>query len=134
MFLIQFDACNRETIGIASIGFVLYYDSVTMYKHSSLIYDHVPDSNYAEYKALIEALKFALKFDIKDLQIEGDAKIVLLQINDKCNVKSDSIKPLLYEAKELVKNFKNINFEHIYRKRNIVADSLANKALYNYMK
>ena len=128
MFLIQFDACNRELLNKASIGFVLYYDSTVIWKHYSLL-DNSSNSNYAEYKALISALKFALSLNIKYLHVEGDAKIVIDQIKDKCNAKSISIQPLLKEVKTLKSKFNYIEFEHIYRRNNILADSLANQAL-----
>ena len=133
MFKIQFDACNRTTLNLASIGFALYYNENILCKHCSIIKHDVPDSNYAEYFALIQALKFAINYNIKDIKVEGDAKIVLEQIQDKCNVKSDSVKPLCKEVKELLTNFDSIEFEHIYRKHNIMADSLANQALYDYI-
>ena len=133
MFLIQFDACNRSFIGLASVGFVVYYEDNIIYKHYSIINDEVPNSNYAEYKALIKALQFAKKFNITSLLIQGDAKIVIEQIKDNCHTKSECIKPLLKEVKHLTANFKSIDFQHIYRKRNIMADSLANQALYNYV-
>ena len=70
--------------------------------------------------------------DIKDIFIEGDAKIVINQIKDECNVNSDIIKPLHKEVKKLIKKFDYINFEHIYRKYNSFADSLANQAIIEY--
>ena len=87
------------------------------------------DSNYAEYKALISALKYASKLEIKDLYVEGDAKIVIDQINNNCNINYERIKPLHKEVNNLKSNFDFINFEHIYRKYNTYADSLANQAL-----
>ena len=134
MFLIQFDACDRKLLNLSSIGFVLYYDNVVLCKHYSLINDKVPDSNYAEYIALIKALEFASSYKIKDIFIEGDAKIVIEQLNNNCKVKCEHIKPLYNRVIKLKKKFDSINFEHIYRKKNIMADSLANQALYNYFK
>ena len=131
MFLIRFDACNRELLNIASIGFVLYYESTILWKHKAILHNS-KNSNYAEYKALISALKFALDFNIQYLYIEGDAKIVIDQIKQICNTKSESVKPLLKEVNELKSKFHFIEFEHIYRKNNIYADSLANSALNSY--
>ena len=128
MFLLQFDACNRDILGLASIGFVLYYDSTVVAKQYSML-NEAYDSNYAEYKALISALKYASKLEIKDLYVEGDAKIVIDQINNNCNIKYERVKPLHKEVNNLKSNFDFINFEHIYRKYNTYADSLANQAL-----
>tara|TARA_B100001093_G_scaffold519617_1_gene609481 strand:+ start:3619 stop:4023 length:405 start_codon:yes stop_codon:yes gene_type:complete len=132
MFLIQFDACNRETLNIASIGYVLYYDSTVLWKHYSIL-ENSYNSNYAEYQALISALKFALSLNIKYLQVEGDAKIVIDQIKELCHTKSPTVQPLLKEVNQLKSEFNEIDFEHIYRQKNIYADSLANQALYEYI-
>ena len=132
MFLIQFDACKRDTIGLASIGYVLFYDSTVLHKHYSLINYNIEDSNCAEYTALINALKFAIKLRIENLYIEGDAKIVIDQVNNICNIKCERVKPLHKEVNKLKNKFKTISFEHIYRKKNIFADSLANQALQEF--
>jgi len=133
MFLLQFDACNRDLLGLSSVGFVLYYDSVVLWKHYSLMTEAY-NSNYAEYKAIVCALQFAISLNIQYIYIQGDAKIVIDQINNICKAKSKIIQPLLNEVNKLKTQFKFINFEHIYRKDNIFADSLANQALYNYYK
>lgn len=131
MFLLQFDACNRDHLKIGSIGYVIYYDSNILLKKYKML-NNVLNSNYAEYQALIEGLKNAIQLNIKDLYVEGDAKIVIEQINNKCNVKSNSVKPLYHEVLNLLKYFDNIDFNHIYRKHNLYADSLANHALIEY--
>ena len=87
MFLIQFDACKRDNMGLASIGYVLFYNSTVLHKHYSIINHTIQDSNCAEYTALINALKFAIRLRIENLYIEGDAKIVIDQVNNICNIK-----------------------------------------------
>ena len=131
MFLLQFDACNRDNLKLGSIGYVLYYDSTILIKKHKIL-KLALNSNYAEYKALIEGLKNAIELNIKDLYVEGDAKIVIEQINNNCNIKSNSVKPLYNEVVLLKKHFDNIHFNHIYRKHNLIADSLANQALIEY--
>ena len=131
MFLLQFDACNRDNLGIGSVGFVLYYDNIVLLTKYKLL-NEAHNSNYAEYCALIYALKHLIELNIKDIFIEGDAKIVLEQIKGNCKINSNIIKPLYNEVKKLIEKFDFINFEHIYRKYNNYADSLANQALLDY--
>ena len=128
MFLLQFDACTREHIGISSIGYVIYFNDIVIYEDSFII-DEIIDSTSAEYLALIYALKKASILNIKDMYVEGDAKIVIDQINKICKVHFDKIRFFLNNIENLKKKFNFISFNHIYRKYNIYADSLANYAL-----
>lgn len=131
MFLLQFDACTREYIGLSSIGFVIYFNDVVIYEESFIINEKI-DSTSAEYLALIYGLKKASILNIKQLYIEGDAKIVIDQINKICKVHFEKIRFFLNNIENLKKNFNFITFNHIYRKYNIYADSLANYALIQY--
>ena len=103
MFLLQFDACNRDVLKIGSIGFVLYYDNIVLLKNYKLLKQPY-NSNYAEYCALIYALDYVIKLNIKDLYVEGDAKIVIDQIKDICSINSDIVKPLYKEVKKCQPN------------------------------
>lgn len=128
MFLLQFDACTREHIGLSSIGYVIYFNDVVIYEESFIINEKI-DSTSAEYLALIYGLKTASILNIKQLYIEGDAKIVIDQINKICKVHFDKIQFFLNNIENLKKKFNFIKFYHIYRKYNVYADSLANYAL-----
>ena len=128
MFLLQFDACNREHLGLSSIGYVIYFNDVVIYEHSFII-NEIIDSTSAEYLALIYGLKTASILNIKNLYVQGDAKIVIDQIHKLRNVNFDKIRFFLNNIENLKKNFNFITFNHIYRKYNIFADSLANYAL-----
>ena len=70
----------NENIGISSIGYVIYFNDVVIYEESFIINEKI-DNTSAEYLALIYGLKTASILNIKELYIEGDAKIVIDQIN-----------------------------------------------------
>ncbi len=86
-------------------------------------------NNIAEWKALIEGLKFAKVFKCKKLQVCGDSQLVIKQIKGQYKVKSKNLIPLFNEAKKLCNNFKEIDFKWVNREDNARADTLSNKAL-----
>ena len=73
------------------------------------------------------------KLNDEVLDIKGlTSKKVKHFLNNICNIKCEHVKPLHKEVNKLKNKFKTISFEHIYRKKNIFADSLANQALQEF--
>lgn len=90
-------------------------------------------NNQAEYQAVIEALKY-LEENYSEEDIEAkfylDSELVVEQLNGKYKVKNEGLKPLFYEARDLVlKLGGRISFSHILREKNQVADKLVNCAI-----
>lgn len=131
MYLLQFDGGSRGNPGICAIGYVLYDDSMVLVKNNMIISEN-DTNNYAEYNGLIKGLEHAISLDIKELYVQGDSKIVINQVQDIYRVNCDKLKPLYKQVINLKKKFNFINFEHIYRRDNIYADSLVNQAYNNY--
>jgi ribonuclease HI/probable phosphoglycerate mutase len=90
-------------------------------------------NNEAEYYALIEGLKMALKNNLQCIHVEGDSKLIINQMTGTYKVKAENLLPLYTEAMELSKRFRIIKFNHIKRELNKQADKLANSALDVYM-
>lgn len=86
-------------------------------------------NNYGEYIGLIEGLKKSIELGIESLFVEGDSLLVICQMTGKWKVKNEKLYELFTEAIELVKQFKEIVFNHILRQYNFYADSLYNKTL-----
>jgi ribonuclease HI len=65
------------------------------------------------------------------VNVFGDSKLAVEQVNGNWKVKSANIKPLYEEIISLVtrENFDKITFQHVKRKLNKRADELANLAL-----
>ena len=122
-----FDGASRSNPGKSSYGVVIYKDELEI----ATDYDYLGDyltNNYAEYMALIEGLKLALRINVERLNVYGDSLLVINQMLGKWKVNSLNLKELNEEAKEFVKCFDEISFFHVKRELNKRADELANLA------
>lgn len=87
-------------------------------------------NNFAEYTAVIEALKWLSSNSEKTAELRSDSELLIKQLKGEYKVKSETIKPLHAEIKNILQAFKlNVQFKHIRREFNKEADRLANEAL-----
>lgn len=86
-------------------------------------------NNEAEYNGLLLGLKAISSLKDKKIVVHGDSKLVIEQMKGKWKINAPNLKPLWAEAKELIKDFKDITFVHIDRSLNTKADQLANIAI-----
>ncbi len=121
--------------GVGSYGYVVKRASKTIREDYGILLEDRVTNNYAEYMALIKALKWIKDSDIdfKTLDIKMDSQLVVKQINGEWAVNSDNLKDLYMEAKELIdligKGSKQVKIEHVYRENNVKADELSQLAL-----
>tara|TARA_R110001592_G_scaffold358032_1_gene662051 strand:- start:48 stop:1118 length:1071 start_codon:yes stop_codon:yes gene_type:complete len=129
-YILMFDGGSRGNPGPAGCGYVIYDQSYNII-HEDCSYLGVQTTNYAEYMGVVEGLKKAIELNIQDLIIKGDSLLVVKQLNGSYNVNSENLKPLYQTACSLIKNIKRIQYIHIKREMNVVADTLANIAIDN---
>jgi ribonuclease HI len=85
---------------------------------------HYKDSNNgAEYGALIHGLRIAVSLGIKRLL--GDSKVVIEQVNKDWDCVKDTMHAYCAEIRKLEGHFEGIEFQHVPRNNNIVADVLS---------
>ncbi len=89
----------------------------------------VETNNVAEYRALIEGLKGARKFQPNRLICHLDSELVVKQLNGEYRVKMETLKPFVDEIQQLAKQLPDVVFMHIPREDNYRADALVNRAL-----
>jgi ribonuclease HI len=132
MFSLYFDGASRGNPGPASLGGVIY-DSLKEEKINYKKAIGVATNNYAEYQALLVGIKVCIKYDIKEVNIYGDSKLVIEQVKGNWKVKSDTLRPIYLEIKKHItpEYFTKITFNHVRRHLNKRADELANVALDN---
>lgn len=129
--IIYTDGASRGNPGYSSYGFSISDQS------GNVIYEEgkylgVNTNNFAEYSAVLEALNYAKKNllkDVNEIDFFMDSKLVVEQLSGRYKVKSKTLKPLIEKIRELEKSFNEISYTHVPRAKNEVADSLANLAL-----
>ncbi|XP_017973021.1 PREDICTED: uncharacterized protein LOC108661358 [Theobroma cacao] len=113
------DGVGAGVIFITPEGEVLPY-AFTLIKNYS--------NNMAEYQALIISLEMAVDMQITQLKVFGDSKLVINQVFTLYEVKKPELLPYVNYVKKLLKWFDKASMEHVLRKENRQADSLANLA------
>jgi len=138
--VVQFDgACRGNPSNILGLGCVLqsrYIDLNTGNSHDTLIEENSirytttnGTNNEAEYMSMINGMELALKHRLTKIVLEGDSMLVINQMTGKNQVKAKNLSTLYSKAKILEQRFEHIQYKHIKREFNKLADSLANKAL-----
>lgn len=122
------DGGSRGNPGIAGSGFVIYDENKKEISRGGK-FCGIQTNNFAEYTSLIIGLEMALKLEITHLKVLMDSKLVVEQMKGKWKVKNANIKPLFERAKSVAENFEILNFQHIPREKNKVADSIANEVM-----
>jgi ribonuclease HI len=86
-------------------------------------------NNFAEYSALLTALRFAVFSKCEELQVFADSELVVKQITGEYQVKSESIRLLYDSALRWINLIPRFSISHVRRENNKEADSLANLAM-----
>ena len=130
MYTLYFDGASRSNPGPASYGGVIYdKNNNELATYKKYIGNHT--NNVAEYLGCFHGIQACIQEGIKNVIIYGDSKLVIEQVSGRWKVKSDNIKPIYNEIKNVLdsKPFENIEFKHVKRNKNKRADQLANQAL-----
>ena len=131
-YTLQFDGCSKKNPGLAGAGAVIYKDGKEIWSGYLFIGTN-NTNNYAEYMGLIIGLQQAIELNIKTLHIEGDSLLVINQMIGKYKCNSPNLIELHKKTKELITNFDEIRFSHIFRNKNVRADELSNNAVIEYL-
>ena len=129
------DGGSRGNPGVAGAGFVVY-DQLDNIIHQAAVFLGHKTNNEAEYLALLEALEFLLRFELKqpgeivEANFFLDSKLVVEQVNRRWKIKKSQ---LLLLANKVWQNMEtlpySISVRHVLRQHNALADELANKAM-----
>lgn len=124
------DGGSRGNPGPAGIG--VWVETLNK-KYSDFIGEAT--NNVAEYEALIFGLKKLKqvlgKGKTKEYEISCylDSELVVKQLNHEYKLKDENVQKNFIKIWNLMLDFGKVNFTHIPREKNKVADSLANEAL-----
>lgn len=106
-------------------GFVRKSFTLSSFSH----YLGVGSNNEAEYSALVIGMRLALRHGVTHLRVLMDSQLVVRQMDGAYRVRSETLRPLYHEAKQLADEFESFTLIHIARQFNQTADRLANAAI-----
>ncbi|KAJ7953674.1 Ribonuclease H protein [Quillaja saponaria] len=126
--ILEFDGSSKGNPGQAGAGAVLRADDGTLIcrLREGL---GVVTNNVAEYRAMILGMKYALKKGFTGIRVQGDSKLVCMQVQGLWKVKHQDMCNLYKEAKELKDKFLSFQISHVLRNLNSEADTQANLAI-----
>ncbi|OGE24880.1 hypothetical protein A3C26_02665 [Candidatus Daviesbacteria bacterium RIFCSPHIGHO2_02_FULL_39_12] len=131
--IIYTDGASRGNPGEASYGFLIKDpDGKILYSEGKFI--GIETNNFAEYSAVLNAFAYMEKKwgkKISEINFFMDSKLVVEQLSGRFRVKSQNLKPLIFEIKRMENTFARVAYKHIPRNLNSAADALANQALDN---
>lgn len=129
--IVYTDGASRGNPGPSSYGFTLS-DGKGKLLHQEGEFIGRATNNVAEYTAVSKALeKIKERFNQKKLQIKlfADSKLVAEQLSGRYKIKSPNLRPIIEKIIALASELGNVEYSHIPRIQNTLADKLANQAL-----
>ncbi len=127
MYYLFTDGGARGNPGPAACAFFLFNDQELV--DFGGIYLGETTNNVAEYSALVNGLKSAIKNGIKELECRLDSELVVKQIGGQYKVKEPQMQKLNGQVCELMDQFTQVKFVHVPRAQNKFADKLVNTVL-----
>jgi ribonuclease HI len=85
-------------------------------------------NNLAEYEAVRKGIGLLLEAGAEAVEVFEDSKLVIFQFTEEYRCESESLFPLWMQCRELMTQFRYINFYWIPRSQNAEANDLAQKA------
>lgn len=126
------DGGSRGNPGPSSSGFVILdmEDNILVDKG---VYLGVTTNNQAEYTALKLALEECQKMKVKEVEVYMDSLLVVNQIKGIFKVKNRDLWPIHDAIQKMAKTFEKIEFSHVPREFNKLADAAVNRALDDHL-
>jgi ribonuclease HI len=126
---INADGASRGNPGPAAIGATIKDEQGGMIARISRSIGRATN-NQAEYRAVIAALREAVRLGAREVDIRLDSELVVRQLSGRYRVKNATLKALYQEAKGLLELLETVTIRHVPREQNREADRLANMALH----
>jgi ribonuclease HI len=134
---VRWEKGGAATTPVKQAGFMCYGwlimrgETILAQGHGACARGRDATSNVAEYIALIEGLDALVDLNPGQelVEIRGDAKCVIEQMQGTASVHSPTMKPLHRRASQLVQRFEKIHWKWAPRRHNRNADSLTRRAM-----
>ncbi|KAF9600074.1 hypothetical protein IFM89_002547 [Coptis chinensis] len=111
---IEFDGASKGNPGLSGAGAVIRADdgSLVCRVREGV---GIATNNVAEYRAIILGLRHALKKGFTQIRVQGDSKLVCMQVQGLWKTKNDNMAILCKQVKELVDKFVSFQISHVLR-------------------
>jgi ribonuclease HI len=122
------DGGARGNPGPAAYGFVLETeDGAVLAAEGEAI--GTATNNVAEYSGLVAGLRRALELQVPELEVVSDSELMVKQMRGEYRVKNEALRDLFLEATRLARRLESVEYRHVKRAHNELADKLVNEAL-----
>ena len=128
VFTIHSDGGSRGNPGPSASAFIITDQNNNIVTQGGKFLGR-SDSGMAEYIGVELALRKAIELEIRNVEFRSDSLMVVNQINGLFAVKNREFRPIHDRIVRLLPQFQRINFRHVHREYNRVADALVNKIL-----
>jgi ribonuclease HI/pterin-4a-carbinolamine dehydratase len=122
------DGGSRGNPGPSASGFVILDEEDNVLVDEG-VYLGVTTNNQAEYTALKLALDKCRRMGVKEVKVYMDSLLVVNQMIGIFKVKNRDLWPIHDAIKQLVTGFRKVEFSHVPREFNKLADAAVNRAL-----
>jgi ribonuclease HI len=122
------DGGARGNPGPAAYGFVLESDDGTVLAAEGEAIG-TATNNVAEYSGLIAGLRKAVELHVPEVEVVSDSELMVKQMRGEYRVKNEALRELYEEATALARRIENVEYRHVRRAHNELADKLVNDAL-----
>ncbi len=89
----------------------------------------IATNNVAEYSGLIAGLRKALELKVDAVEVVSDSELMVKQMRGEYRVKNEALRGLSVEAAKLARELRTVEYRHVKRAHNELADRLVNAAL-----
>jgi ribonuclease HI len=122
------DGGARGNPGPAAYGFVLESEDGTLLAAEGEAIG-TATNNVAEYSGLIAGLQKAVELHVPQVEVVSDSELMVKQMRGEYRVKNEALRELYDEATALARRIGTVEYRHVRRAHNELADKLVNDAL-----
>ncbi len=122
------DGGARGNPGPAAYAFVLEAEDGTVLAARGQVIG-IATNNVAEYSALVAGLEQALESAITELEVVSDSELMVKQMRGEYKIKNEALRELAAGAGRLARRLERVEYRHVRRHENELADRLVNEAL-----
>lgn len=127
--IINADGGSRGNPGPSASGFVIQDETGEVVLEAGGRFLGITTNNQAEYRAVLFALERAKELGVEEVVFRLDSLLVVNQMKGIFKVKNKDLWPIYQEIKKLCNEFKRVEFFHVLREYNKLADAEANRLM-----